>query len=595
MDLTKTRQIYESAQQKFGEDVAFSDRPNKEGSILVAPSRVKEFTSWLKEDPGLKFDLFGEVLGLDFLAESPRFDLTYTLYSTGNQNHIHYKVKLDEDAPSVPSITEVFPGAGWHEREVFDMFGVDFEGHPDLRRLLMPEHWRGYPLRKDYDIGGEQVQFSENFNEVEPQSLPPAPGEDVFLGWDRLETQPSSYVQLVEHGEELKHYGEEGKMVINMGPQHPSTHGVLRLLLELDGETVTKSLPDIGYLHTGIEKTAETLNFQQALTLTDRMDYLSPMGNNLAFSLSTERLMDIEVPERAQTLRVLLTELTRIQSHLVWLGTHALDLGAMSAFFYCFRERDQILDMFEMISGVRMMTSYICPGGLREDVPPEFMPALEQFMKVFLDRLGEYETLLTKNPIWLERTQDIGIISADVAKAYGVSGGSLRGSGVRWDLRKAEPYCGYESYEFDVPVGSKGDVYDRYLVRMEEMRQSYRIIQQAISRLRPGPVQTSDRKMAPPPKVELGNSMESLIHHFLITTIGFVAPPGEGHVPTETGRGLLSFYMVGDGSPKPYRMRARTPSFSNLQALPEMLKGGLVADAVAAIGSIDIVLGEIDR
>ncbi|MEI6916322.1 MAG: NADH dehydrogenase (quinone) subunit D, partial [Armatimonadota bacterium] len=361
------------------------------------------------------------------------------------------------------------------------------------------------------------------------------------------------------------------------------------------GENVVTTVPDIGYLHTGIEKTAETLNFNQALTLTDRMDYLSPQGNNLAYSLATERLMGIEVPERAQIIRVIMAELTRIQSHLVWLGTHALDLGAMSAFFYCFRERDQILDMFETNAGVRMMTSYICPGGLREDLAPEVIPMLERFLKIFPEKLGEYEGLLSKNPIWLERTQGVGKISVADALAYGMSGPSLRGSGIAWDMRKIEPYSGYEEYEFAVPTGTQGDVYDRYLCRIEEMRQSQGIIKQAIARLQPGSVQVDDRKLVTPPKAEIGNSMESLIHHFLISTIGFTAPNGEGHVPTESPRGLLSFYVVGDGSPKPYRMRARTPSFNNLQALPIMMRGSLIADAVATIGSIDIVLGEIDR
>lgn len=594
MQIEETRQVFERAKEKFGEDVALSDQPVQEGAIVVAPARVKEFAAWLKDEPALDFKFFSEALGIDYLAQAPRFDLTYTVFCVPKRRHIHFKVRLDEDQASVDSIAEVYPGANWHEREIYDMFGVQFQGHPDLRRLLMPDFWRGHPLRKDYPQGGEEVQFSDNFSGITPQTLPAPPGEDVFLGWDRLETQPSSYTQLLESGAELEQ-GEEGRMILNMGPQHPSTHGVLRLLLELDGENVMKAIPDIGYLHTGIEKTAESLNFMQALTLTDRMDYLSPLGNNLAFSLSAERLVGIEVPERAQVIRVILAELTRIQSHLVWLGTHALDLGAMSAFFYCFRERDQIEDIFEMVSGVRMMTSYICPGGLREDVPPAFVPAVERFLKIFPSKLGEYETLLTKNPIWLERTQGVGKISTEDAIGYGVSGPSLRGCGVPMDIRKMEPYSGYETYEFDIPVGSHGDVYDRYLCRIEEMRQSVRIIQQALNRLKPGPVQNEERKVVPPPKSELGESMESLIHHFLITTIGFTAPVAEAHVPTETGRGLLSVYVAGDGSPKPYRMRVRAPSFANLQALPLMLQGGLVADAVAAIGSIDIVLGEIDR
>lgn len=592
MQTEDTQRVFEDARLKFGDDVSFLDRPTDEGSIVVRPARIKEFSRWLRDD--LKFDFYGEVGGTDFMYEAPRYALTYTLFSVQDRRHIHYKVLLDEDNPRVDTISDVFPGANWHEREIYDMFGVTFDGHPDLRRILMPEYWRGHPLRKDYDIGGEEVQFSRNFADVTPQTLPAPPDDEVFLGWDRLETQPSSYTQLLDSGAELEQTSE-GRMVINMGPQHPSTHGVLRLLIELDGENVTSALPDIGYLHTGIEKTAETLNFNQALTLTDRMDYLSPLGNNLAFSLSTEKLMGITVPRRAQVLRVIMAELTRIQSHLVWLGTHGLDLGAMSAFFYCFRERDQILDMFETVTGVRMMTSYICPGGLREDVPPEFMPMLQNFMDIFQEKVGEYEMLLTKNPIWLERTQGVGKISVEDAIAYGVSGPSLRGSGLSWDIRKVEPYSGYEEYDFDVPVGSQGDVYDRYLCRIEEMRQSHRIIAQAMKKLEPGPVGVHDRRLLSPSKAEIGKSMESLIHHFLLTSIGFTAPPGEGHVPTETGRGLLSFYMVGDGSPKPYRMRSRTPSFNNLQALPIMLEGCLIADAVATIGSIDIVLGEIDR
>lgn len=589
MHIEQTRTVFDGASQRFGGDVALSDRPAGEGSIVVERSRIREFSEWVKS---LGYDFFAEVGGIDYLYDSPRFDLTYSVYSTGGRKHLHYKVRLDEADPAVDSICDIYPGANWHERELYDMLGISFTGHPDLRRILMPQYWRGHPLRKDYPIGGEQVQFLGNFRDIATQELPAPPGEEVFVGWEALETQPSSYTQLLEPAGDGQ---DDGRMILNMGPQHPSTHGVLRLLIELDGENVTTALPDIGYLHTGIEKTAETLNFQQALTLTDRMDYLSPLGNNLAFSLSVEKLVGVEPPPRATVLRVILAELTRIQSHLVWLGTHALDLGAMSAYFYCFREREQILAMFEKISGVRMMTSFICPGGLKEDVTDDFIPDLEQFMRVFPSRIAEYETLLTKNPIWLERTRGIGKLSNEDAVAYGASGPTLRGSGLAWDIRKVEPYCGYETYEFDVPVGTNGDVYDRYLCRVEEMRQSHKIIRQAMNRLEPGPVQANERKMVPPPKSEINKSMESLIHHFLITTIGFTAGPGEAHVPTETGRGLLSIYVAGDGSPKPYRMRVRTPSFANLQVLPVMLQGGLVADAVATIGSIDIVLGDVDR
>lgn len=594
MHIDKTKQIFELAKQRFGDSVTMSANPVGEGSVVVAADRIREFSKWVRDDQAMGYDFFAEVLGIDYMFQEPRFDLTYHVHNPRSGGHFHYKVQLPDEKPEVDSVAEVYPGAAWHEREILDMFGVKFKDHPDPRRILMPDDWRGHPLRKDYPISGEEVQFSGNFPDIIPQDLPPAPGQDVFLGWDALETTPGNYAQLVNFEADVQ-ADDDGRMVLNMGPQHPSTHGVLRLLIELDGENIVKSVPDIGYLHTGIEKTAENLSFLQALTVTDRMDYLSPLGNNLAFSLSVEKLAGIDPPHRARTLRVILAELTRIQSHLVWLGTHALDLGAMSAFFYCFRERDQILEIFEMIAGVRMMTSFICPGGVREDVPEAFVPTVEKFVRDFPGKVDEYEDLLTKNPIWLERTRGIGRISVEDAVAYGVSGPSLRGSGLAFDIRKAEPYCGYDTYEFDVPVGVNGDVYDRYLCRIEEMRQSVRILRQALDRLEPGPVQQEERKLIPPPKEEINQSMESLIHHFLITTTGFTAPHGEAHVPTETARGLLSITIAGDGSPRPYRMRVRGPSFANLQALPLMLQGGLVADAVATIGSIDIVLGDVDR
>ncbi|MBW1926262.1 MAG: NADH dehydrogenase (quinone) subunit D, partial [Deltaproteobacteria bacterium] len=307
-------------------------------------------------------------------------------------------------------------------------------------------------------------------------------------------------------------------MVLNMGPQHPSTHGVLRLMLELDGETIINCVPDIGYLHTGIEKSMESQRYEQAIVMTDRMDYLNPMGNNLAYCLAIEKLADLDVPPRAQYLRVLLTELTRINSHLVWLGTHALDIGAMSMFLYCFREREVILDIFEMVSGQRMMSTYFRPGGIWRDVPEEFDPAVRDFLDYFPPRIDDYEKLLTENPLWLDRTQGIGFLSAEDAIKLGCTGPTLRGSGVNWDIRKAIPYSGYESFEFDVPLGQHGDVYDRYLIRIEEMRQSLRIVRQAIDNLPDGPVRSNNRKYVPPPRSELGKSMEAVIHHFKLWT-----------------------------------------------------------------------------
>jgi NADH-quinone oxidoreductase subunit D len=384
-------------------------------------------------------------------------------------------------------------------------------------------------------------------------------------------------------------------MVVNMGPQHPSTHGVLRLVVELDGEIIVNATPHIGYLHTGIEKTMENLIYYKALVCTDREDYLSNLINNLAYCLAVEKLLDIDIPPRARRLRLILNELERIASHLIWLGTHALDIGAMTVFFYTWRERDQVLDLKEMISGVRMMTSWICPGGLRGDTPVGWLERAQKFADAFPRKIDEYDKLLTKNPIWIERLTGIGRITAEDAIAMGMSGPSLRGSGVAWDLRKSNPYTGYDEFDFDIPVGSNGDVYDRYLVRMEELRQSVRILQQALKDVPDGPVMTADRKVAPPPRVELDTSMESLIHHFKLFTEGYHPPIGEAYAACESGRGEKGYYIYSDGSGMPYRVKINGPSLKNLQALPKMARGRMIADVVAIIGSIDIVLGDIDH
>lgn len=387
----------------------------------------------------------------------------------------------------------------------------------------------------------------------------------------------------------------EDHLLLSMGPQHPSTHGVLRLLVELDGETVINLAPDIGFLHTGIEKTMESKTFTKGLVMTDRMDYLAPMSNNLGYILAVEKLMGVEAPPRAQAIRVILTELQRISSHLVWLGTHALDLAAMTVFLYCFREREYILDLFEMVSGQRMMVSYFRPGGVWRDLPEEFIPAVRHFLDFFPARLADYEALLTNNPIFLQRTKGVGVISADDAVAWGLTGPGLRASGVQWDIRKTQPYCGYEQYDFDVPVRTDGDVYSRYLCRIQEFRESLRILHQALDKLPDGPVNANDRKVVPPPRAELGRSMEAVIHHFKLWTEGFSAPEGFVYQSVESPRGEFACYLRGNGTPKPARVHFRAPSYVNLASLPKMSKGLFVADLVAIIGSIDIVLGEIDR
>jgi NADH-quinone oxidoreductase subunit D len=384
-------------------------------------------------------------------------------------------------------------------------------------------------------------------------------------------------------------------MLLNMGPQHPSTHGVLRLLLELDGETIINCIPIIGYLHTGIEKNIEAKTYLKAEVMSDRLDYMNNLGNNLVYCMAVEKLVDLDVPVRAQAIRVILTELERINSHLVWVGTFGLDLAAMSMFLYAFREREMILDIKELCSGQRMMTTYFRPGGLWRDVPVEFETAVRNFIKMMPKRIDEYEALLTKNPLFLDRLLGIGKLDPAVALQHGVTGPMLRASGVNWDLRKVRPYIGYEQYDFNVPVSNDCDTYARYIVRVQEMRESLKIVEQALNKLPMGPVRSDNRKFVPPPRSELGVSMEALIHHFKLWTEGFPAPEGSVYQAVESPRGELGVLLDGDGGAKPRRCHWRTPSFDNLSVLPKIVKGHLVADLVAILASVDIVLGDIDR
>jgi len=400
--------------------------------------------------------------------------------------------------------------------------------------------------------------------------------------------------------EEIKHLVSDraiaGETVLlNMGPQHPSTHGVLRLLLELDGEEVVQCIPDVGYLHTGIEKNMEAKTYIKAEVMSDRLDYLNNVGNNLAYCLAIEKLTGLDVPPRAQAIRVILTELQRIASHLIFLATTGLDVAATSIWMYCFRERNLILDIMEMCSGQRMMTTYIRPGGLWRDVPAEFENEVRNFIKVFPSRIDEYEALLTKNPIFLDRTKEIGVLSQEDALSWGVTGPMLRASGIPHDLRKSQPYSGYELYDFEIPTRNEGDTFARYIVRIEEMREALRIVEQALDKLPYGPVRSDNRKYVPPPRSELGTSMEALIHHFKLWTEGFSPPKGSVYLAVESPRGELGVYLESDGGPKPYRIHWRTPSFTNLQILPLIARGHLVGDLVLLIGTVDIVLGDVDR
>jgi NADH-quinone oxidoreductase subunit D len=393
--------------------------------------------------------------------------------------------------------------------------------------------------------------------------------------------------ETIEPGTEL--------LTVNMGPSHPSTHGVLRLILTLDGERVVKAEPVMGYLHRGMEKISENKTYTQFIPYTDRLDYLAPLSNNVAFALAVEKLVGVTVPARCQFIRVLVCEMSRISAHLLWLGTHAVDLGAITVFMYTFREREVLYNFFEALTGTRLTTSYTRIGGLTRDLPSGFLDEVGRWLDRFAGELDEYETLLTKNKIWVERTQGVGVLKADDAIELGVSGPNLRASGYEWDLRKARPYSGYEQFDFEIPIGTTGDVYDRYLVRIEEMRQSVKICRQAVKNMPGGPINVDDPKLVLPPKDQVLTKMEQLIHQFIIVTEGFHAPKGEVYHAIEAPKGELGFYIVSEGGPSPYRMKIRSPSFINLQALPPICVGALISDVVAIIASLDPVMGEVDR
>jgi len=536
-----------------------------EETVVVKREAIRPVCQFLAAEPALSFDFLTDICGVDYPDREKRFEVVYHLYSMGRNTRLRIKTAVGE-GEALSTVESVWKAAVWFEREVYDMLGVAFEGHHDLRRLLTWDGYQGHPLRKDFPVQGV------DFDRYEVLAEPP----------DAFSTMPEKGA-----GERL--------MTLNMGPQHPATHGVLRLVLKLDGEVIRDAVPYVGHLHRGVEKLAEGMTYTQAITLTDRLDYTAGICNNLSYCLTVEKLLGIEVPKRAQYIRVMMAELQRIAAHLLWLATHALDMGAMTVLFYCFRERETVIDILEDITGARLTPSFLRIGGLAADLPEGVEEKIEAFLDDFPRRMKEYETLLTKNIIWLKRTKGIGVITPEEAINWGLSGPVIRGSGVKWDIRKAIPYSSYDEFEFEIPIGENGDVYDRYLVRLEEMRQSARIVRQAVQRLPKGRTRVEDPRVTPPAKEEVGKEIHALIRHFKLFAEGISPPPGEVYCSVENPKGELGWYLVSDGTSRPYRYRIHTPSFMNVAALPEMIKGHLVADVVAIIGSIDIVLGEIDR
>lgn len=536
-----------------------------EETAVVRKEAILPICRFLARDPALSFDFLTDICGCDYPGREKRFEVVYHLYSMRRNTRLRLKAAVAE-GEALSTVESVWKAASWFEREAYDMFGVTFEGHHDLRRLLTWDGYQGHPLRKDFPTRGE------NFGHYEVPAIP-----------------PDAFSLMPEEG------AGERQMVLNMGPQHPATHGVLRVVLKLEGEVIRDAIPFVGHLHRGVEKLAEQMTYTQAITLTDRLDYTAGICNNLSYCLAVEKLLGIEVPKRAQYIRVMMAELQRIAAHLLWLGTHALDMGAMTVLFYTFREREQVIDILEDITGARLTPSFLRIGGLAADLPAGVEAKIKTFLDEFPRRMREYETLLTKNIIWIKRTKDVGIIGPEEAINWGLTGPVIRGSGVKWDIRKAFPYSGYDEFAFEIPIGEHGDVYDRYLVRLEEMRQSARIIRQAVQKLPKGRVRVDDPWVTPPAKEDLGKEINAVIRHFKLMSEGISPPPGEVYSSVENPKGELGWYLVSDGSNRPYRYRIHTPSFVNVAALPEMIKGLLVADVVAVIGSIDIVLGEIDR
>lgn len=551
----------------------------------VPPNAILDELKKLKSDPARPFPVLYDLTAVDESeradrpsGENGRFTVHYLLWNPEKNDRLLLKVPVQDDSIVLPSATSVFKNANWYEREVYDMFGLRFDGHPNLRRILMPDWWTGHPLRKDHPNRATEmpplVISEEDLHEFD--------GYEVFHNGD------SCIRMRGENGEDL--------MILNLGPNHPGTHGVLRVVLSLNGEYLEDVYPVIGYHHRGAEKMAERQTFHSYIPYCDRVDYLAGTYNELPYVLACEQLGGVEVPERAQMIRVLLGEIYRLCNHLVWFGTYGHDVGAMTPVFYTFREREMLFKIIEMITGGRMHPNYLRIGGVSMDLPPNWQDPIRLFLKDFDKNLIEYENLLLKNPIFKSRTQGVGKMTSQECWEWGVTGPNLRASGVAFDLRKAAPYCGYERFEFEIPTHTDGDCYARGIVRHAEMYQSARIIAQCLEQMPDGDYISRDNRFAfPPRKAETMMNIETLINHFLAVGWGLDMPSGESFAMVEQPKGISGYYVISDGRTSPYRLRIRTPSFAHMQTLPVLCRGHLLSDLLAVIGAMDFVLADIDR
>jgi len=533
--------------------------------MTVDRSRLLEVLRTLRDHPRLACDLLLDICAVDYPERERRFDVVYHLASLTNDHRFRITVPVGEDEPHVPSAVGIWKAADWFEREAWDLMGIRFDGHPNLRRILTHEAFQGHALRKDYDPAKRWLLT----------------GEETMV--------PDWVAEAVESGDHFE------TQVLNLGPSHPATHGTLRIVVRLEGEVITRAEAEIGYLHRCFEKMSETHGWNEVIPYTDRLNYCSAMNNGVGYSLAVERMLGIEAPPRAQAVRLILCEFSRLMDHAVCLGANLVDLGALTNFWYFFQPREEIYSLLEACAGGRLTVSYTRIGGLVHDVPADFEDRVRHLLRTIPKFIDDVDRLVTSNRIFRDRTEGVGAISAAEAVAWGWTGPCLRASGVPFDLRRARPYLGYEDYDFAVPVASTGDCYARYLVRLEEMRQSLRIIAQAIERLPPGPVITDDHHVALPPKAKVYSEMESLIWHFKLIYEGIKVPAGAAYHATEGANGELGFYLVSDGSGRPYRVKVRPPCFAIFQAYPHLLEGHLVADAIAILGSLNIIAGELDR
>lgn len=565
--------IVEAIQGKFKDQILDINDFRGDLAITIRPDRVTDVCRTLKEDPATKFDLLSSITGLDYLGypdkeRDERFNVVYHMYSIDHGHRVRLKVPLPEKTPEIDSVSSVWKTANWWERETYDMYGIGFRNHPDLRRILCHEEFVGHALRKDHDPGARTPLSRDYKLPIEYKTR--WEGHET----DRLSPEP---------------------VIMNVGPSHPATHGTLRIVARLDGENIVESDVEIGYLHRCFEKMAETHQWNQVIPYTDRLNYMSSFLNNVGYACTVEKLLGIEVPKRVQYIRVILGELSRIMDHMVCIGANLVDLGAITNFWYSFEPREEIYDLLEMTAGVRMMVSYVRVGGLQSDLPKDFVPRCREVLTRLPKYIDDIARLNTNNRIFKNRAVGVTPVSAKDAIDWGFTGPMLRAAGVPYDIRQNHPYSSYEDFDFEVPIGNKGDLYDRYLVRMEEMRQSIRIVKQALENLPEGPYQVDDRRITLPPKKGVYTNIEDLMNHFKLEMHGIQAPPGEVYGYSEAGNGELGFYIVSDGSMRPWRVHCRGACFPIFSAFPALVEGHLLADAVAALGSFNIVAGELDR